>query len=376
VNRTLRIIIVRGLLFFVAVVPTWSAGRALAAGLDDKAAGELQEAKRLYKSGRYEQAAEIFSHLSAAHPDFPVFARNAGACYYYLQRTEPALSNLRDYLLTQKRITVEDRTEVEGWISEMEKLRDQNAPIPGPAGIPAPASTGRLPAIGVQPQGYGIAPATQASPGAVGYGYGPGYPTGAVPAPSGIPTPGTTQPANSGQFSNNGIQPQGYIPPAGSQPAPPPTGDYGYGQGYPPASGQVQQLYPSQPANPTPYPYQNQSAPAADVGADSSHQTLGTNNNTAWFVGGIGVAVLVTGGIFTYLSQSAFSDTAKQFDSSKESSGKSYADLAGVCYGLGAAGVVTAAIMMVMKEHHSSSSIALAPVVRPDALGAVIHYTY
>jgi hypothetical protein len=86
--------------------------------------------------------------------------------------------------------------------------------------------------------------------------------------------------------------------------------------------------------------------------------------------------VLVTGGIFTYLSQSAFSDTVKQYDSSKESSGKTYADLAGVCYGLGAAGVVTAAIMMVMKEHHSSGSIALAPVVRPDAVGAVIHYTY
>jgi hypothetical protein len=376
VKRTLRFMIVGGLLIFVTLAPTLSGGRALAAGLDDKAAGELQEAKRLYKSGRYEQAAEIFSHLSAAHPDFPVFARNAGACYYYLQRPEPALSNLRDYLLSQKRITPEDRTEVDGWISEMEKLRDQNAPIPGPASIPTPASTGRLPSGGVQPQGYGMAPATQPNPGAAGYGYGPGYSTGSAPAPLGIPTPGTTQPAIPGQFPNNGIQPQGYASPAGSQSTSLHAGDYGYGQGYPPASGPVQQLSPSQPASPSPYPYQSQSAPAAEVGRDSSRQTQATNSNTPWLVGGLGVAVLVTGGVFTYLSQSAFSDTVKQYSSSKEGSGKTYADLAGVCYGLGAAGVVTAAIMMVMQEHHSSSSMALAPIVRPDAVGAVIHYTY
>jgi hypothetical protein len=334
---------VRGLLLFVAALPTWSTGRALAAGLDDKAAGELQEAKRLYKTGKYEQAAEVFSHLSAAHPDFPVFARNAGACYYYLQRAEPALSNLRDYLLTQKRITAEDRKEVEGWISEMEKLRDQNAPIPSPTGIPAPAQT---------------------SPGASGYGYGPGYPSGPAPAQTGIPTPG--------------VPPQGYPVPAGPQPASPLPGVYGYGQGYPPASEPGQQPYPSQPANPSSstYPGQSQSAPVADVGVEGATQTQATNNNTAWLVGGLGVAVLVTGGVFTYLSQSAFSDTVKQYNSSKESSGKTYADLAGVCYGLGAAAVVTAAIMMVMKEHHSSSSIALAPVVRPDAVGAVLHYTY
>jgi hypothetical protein len=54
VNCTSRLLIVRVLLLSFAALPAWSAGRALAAGLDDKAAGELQEAKRLYKSGRYE----------------------------------------------------------------------------------------------------------------------------------------------------------------------------------------------------------------------------------------------------------------------------------------------------------------------------------
>ncbi len=383
-NCTLRNLTIGGLLLFVVAIPVWSTGRALAAGLDDKAAGELQEAKRLYKSGRYEQAAEIFSRLSAAHPDFPVFSRNAGACYYYLQRAEPALSNLRDYLHTQKRITAEDRTEVEGWISEMEKLRDQNAPVPGPTvpgptGISSPtaaqpaADPGRLPNTG--PQGYGTAAVPPPATSAPGYGYGPGYPI--APAPPVGPPPGTPQPVDPGQSPTAGFPPQAYSAPPGSPTALPPAAGYGYAQGYPPASGPVQQPYPNQSASPSssPYPSQSQSAPSAYVGTDSGHQAQATNNNAAWLVGGLGVAVLATGGVFTYLSQSAFSDTVKQYDSSKESSGKTYADLSGICYGVGAAGVVTAVIMMAMKDHQQSS-IALAPVVRPDTVGAVVHYTY
>ena len=35
--------------------------------------------------------------------------------------------------------------------------------------------------------------------------------------------------------------------------------------------------------------------------------------------------MIATGGIFTYLSQSALSDTARRFNSSKENAGKTYA---------------------------------------------------
>jgi hypothetical protein len=64
VNCTLKIMIVRVLLLFLAALPTWSSGHALAAGLDDQAAGDLQKAKRLYKSGKYEEAADLFSQLN------------------------------------------------------------------------------------------------------------------------------------------------------------------------------------------------------------------------------------------------------------------------------------------------------------------------
>jgi len=355
-------LLVRGLLLFVAALPAWRTEQALAAGLDDKGAGELQEAKRLYKSGKYEQASEIFSRLSAAHPDFPIFASNAGACYYYLQRAEPAISNLREYLLVQKRITPEDRAEVEGWIAEMEKLRDQNAPIPSPTVGPAPV---------------------QASPSASSYSYGPSYPSAPAPAPTAIVNPSFSQLANPRLPSSNGVQPSGYSSPSSPQPTPSPQVAYGYAQGYPqsypPAPEPSQQPHPSQPLPPLAYRYTSpsHSAAPADAAVDTRPQGKTSNNSAApWVVGGLGVALLVTGGVFTYLSQSSFSDTVKQYDSGKEGNGKDQALVAGFCYGAGAASVVTAAILLLARDHHSSGSVALAPVLRPDTVGAVVHYAY
>jgi tetratricopeptide (TPR) repeat protein len=115
-------------------------GRALAAGLTAKDTAEAKEARQLYKAGQYEAAAEIFLRLSGKYPDMLVLTRNLGACYYYLHRPEPALSNLREYLQREENITAEDRREVEAWIVEMEKLRSQTAAAPKTpsAVVPAP----------------------------------------------------------------------------------------------------------------------------------------------------------------------------------------------------------------------------------------------
>jgi hypothetical protein len=128
-------------------------GSALAAGLTAKETAKAKQAKQLYKEGQYEQAAKLFSSLSSDHPEMLVFTRNLGACYYYLRRPEPALSNLREYLRRETDITPEDRSEVEGWMAEMEKLRDRlHAPSVAPA---APASE---PAMGATPPPYAPAP--------------------------------------------------------------------------------------------------------------------------------------------------------------------------------------------------------------------------
>jgi uncharacterized membrane protein len=75
-----------------------------------------------------------------------IFERNLGACFYYLGKPEPALSNLRRYLGRRKDIAPDDKAAVDRWIDEMEKLRAQNAaasapPAPPPAepAVPPPA---------------------------------------------------------------------------------------------------------------------------------------------------------------------------------------------------------------------------------------------
>ena len=104
---------------------------ALAAGLDAKSKATLKEATRLYKQGQYEEAAKLLTELAVDHPEMTNLQRNLGACYYYMRRPEPALSNLRDYLAHKKNdITADDKQEVERWIDEMEKLRAQNAAVP------------------------------------------------------------------------------------------------------------------------------------------------------------------------------------------------------------------------------------------------------
>ena len=117
---------------------------ALAAGLDRKGKADAKEATRLYKQGRYEEAAQIYIKLSVDYPDMEIFDRNVGACYYYLRKPEPALSNLRRYLGRVKDIAPDDKAVVDRWIDEMEKLREQNAAAstppapPPPPGEPAP----------------------------------------------------------------------------------------------------------------------------------------------------------------------------------------------------------------------------------------------
>ena len=113
---------------------------ALAAELDEKGEAEAKEALRLYKQGLYDEAAKIFAKLSVDHPDMLIFERNLGACFYYLRKPEPALSNLRHYLSHKQDIAPDDKAVVERWINEMEGLRAQNAmPIVPPAPQPVPA---------------------------------------------------------------------------------------------------------------------------------------------------------------------------------------------------------------------------------------------
>jgi hypothetical protein len=103
---------------------------ALAAGLDAKGETTAKEASGLYRQGLYEDAAKLFAKLVVDYPDMLIFERSLGACFYYLRKPEPALSNLRNYLVHRKDIPADDKAVVDRWIDEMEKLRAQNAAVP------------------------------------------------------------------------------------------------------------------------------------------------------------------------------------------------------------------------------------------------------
>ena len=368
-DRILRSVAFISLLVLPPALITQTARPARAGGLDAAETASFREAKQLYKSGKYEEAAALFSRLSAAHPEMPILARDAGAAYYYLQRPEPALSNFREYLHTQKKIAVEDRREVDRWVAEMEQLRAQNTTKPTDAQTPSTNPAGshpvdlRLGPGGSPPAAPGAFPNAAASP----------RKDGQMSAPSFQPGPG-----QAGQYpAQPDGQPNLQQPYPGQYQTPPPTGapgqaPYPYAYPYPYANQPPQSQTPPSPLQP-----QAQSQPAAGLATESGGEASSGSGNLPWIIGGAGVAGLALGGVFTYLYQSAFSDTQKQYNPSRESSGKTYSALQFVCYGVGAAGVVTAIILATRTDSHpSKGTVALVPSLGPRSAGVLLDLTY
>jgi hypothetical protein len=315
--RSLRMV----LLAWVAVVGVVTVAvplAAQAAEMDKNAKADAKEAMRFYKEGNYDDAAKIFLKLSIAYPDMVVFVRNLGACYYYMRRFEPALSNLRDYIHSKKDIAPDDRAEVEGWISEMERLRDKAATATlVPAAAPLPA-----------------APTTPSAPPAQAPG---------VVEPAATPGP-------SGASSGNS--------PVGSQP--------GYPQapyGYPPSQGSPPPNYP--PGYETaPYAGVATPAPASQPSSGSARKTV------AWILGVVGLGSAIAGTYCTVMALDRYSKVEKKYDPSVEKEGNTFAKAQWVGYGVGAALITTAII--VGASGGGSSGIAFAPAVGPGGAGAVM----
>jgi hypothetical protein len=144
-----------------------------------------------FAAGRYDDALELFAQLYAETLN-PVYLRNIGRCQQKLRHPDKAIDAFKDYLAKGKKISPDERAEINGYIKEMEALRDeQNKQAPPPPANPPP----------VQP----LPPAGCDSSGA--------YPPGAYP-------PGTYPPgAYPGTAVPPGPQPTGTLV---SQPGPPP----------------------------------------------------------------------------------------------------------------------------------------------------------
>jgi hypothetical protein len=373
--RSLKVLLLFCLADFAATLPL--ATPAAAAEMDKNARADAKTAMGLYKEGNYDDAAKIFVKLSVAYPDMLVFVRNLGACYYYLHRYEPALSNLRDYEHRKKDMAADDRAEVAGWIGEMERLRDQAAVAAAPASAaglavaPVPIAVPVAPPTPpVVPEPTASAPVPPAQPPATS---APNPPAAAPPA-----QPIENAYPQQGQY---GAQPQPSYPQgqygAEQQPAYP-QGQYGAQQqpSYPQGQYGAQPIYPTTqypPAggsySPNAYPPAGYQPAGVATPASPPPSNGGGRKAVAWILGIAGVGGVAAGGLFTALALDRFSKVEKKYDPAVEKQGKQFATLQWVCYGSGAA-LLTTAIIVGASGGSSTPAVALAPAVGPGIAGA------
>jgi tetratricopeptide (TPR) repeat protein len=157
---------------------------ALGGGSAFAADDRPQRAKELFAAGSYPEALELFVKLYAETLD-PVFLRVIGRCHQKMENPERAIDAFQEYLRKSKRLAPEKRQEVEGFIAEMEALKEQrrrqaeeaarrSTPVAPPAVAAAPpaapaTSAGSLPAsLSVpppsQPEASLVSPASSAEP--------------------------------------------------------------------------------------------------------------------------------------------------------------------------------------------------------------------
>jgi hypothetical protein len=153
----------------LALACTFAATPAVAA---DKQINALEmKAREAFAASRYDEALQTFAKLYA-ETLHPVYLRNIGRCHQKMREPQKAIDAFQDYLAKTKtgkdKITPDERTEIEGYIKDMEALRDSMAAAPPPAapvtpiGTPAPAPNPALASPVPQP-----GPATSAPPAGV-----------------------------------------------------------------------------------------------------------------------------------------------------------------------------------------------------------------
>ena len=93
------------------------------------------QAREAFAAGSYKEALDIYAKLYAEKLH-PTYLRNIGRCYQNLGEPERAISSFREYLRKAKDMPADERTEVEGFIKEMEELQKKNAAAATPPVAP------------------------------------------------------------------------------------------------------------------------------------------------------------------------------------------------------------------------------------------------
>jgi tetratricopeptide (TPR) repeat protein len=132
-----------GSIFAVLAFLLASGAAGGAANAADKQTLQLElKAREAFAAGRYDEALQTFAKLYA-ETLHPVYLRNIGRCHQKMRDPQKAIDAFKDYLAKspktgRDKVTAEERAEIEGYIKEMEALRDSKAATPAPA--PAPVT--------------------------------------------------------------------------------------------------------------------------------------------------------------------------------------------------------------------------------------------
>jgi tetratricopeptide (TPR) repeat protein len=102
---------------------------ALAFAAPGRAAGDEGaelKARTHFAAGEYKEALEIYARLYA-ETMHPTYLRNIARCHQNLGNADKAISSFREYLRKAHDLTPEQRREIEGYIAEMEQLKQSRA---------------------------------------------------------------------------------------------------------------------------------------------------------------------------------------------------------------------------------------------------------
>lgn len=83
-------------------------------------------ARQAFAAARYDEAIELFARLYAETLN-PIYLRNIGRCHQKKREPDKAIDAFQDYLAKGKSITSAERKEIQGYIKDMERLRDDQA---------------------------------------------------------------------------------------------------------------------------------------------------------------------------------------------------------------------------------------------------------
>jgi hypothetical protein len=134
----------RGMLPGVVLAVALALGALGAVEGSARAANQTElKAREAFAAGKYDDALELFAKLYA-ETLHPVYLRNIGRCYQKMQKPDQAIDKFREYLAKEKKVGADERTEIEGYIKEMEDLKAAQArqaaqaqqPPPGPVVTP------------------------------------------------------------------------------------------------------------------------------------------------------------------------------------------------------------------------------------------------